>query len=66
MAVLGSGTYWASNENEYQEQKNYVYGEQSGGRCVGLTTLQLWADYLDDMMSLTSHNVLGPHYLLRC
>jgi hypothetical protein len=39
LAALGPGIYSASNRNDYQKHKNNVSGEESSGRCVGLTTL---------------------------
>jgi hypothetical protein len=48
-AALGPGLYLASNRNEHQKQKKY-HG--------------LWADCLDNVGSLTSHNPIGLHSLL--
>jgi hypothetical protein len=55
LATLGPGVYSASNRNEYQMRKNNVSGEQSaaGDDCLG------------NVGSLTNHNPIGLHDLLR-
>jgi hypothetical protein len=59
---LSPGVHSASNINDYQKYKNKVSGEQS---VAGATYRHLWADCLDYVRSLTSHNPTGVHGLLR-
>jgi hypothetical protein len=53
--------------NEYQRQKKiYIYGEQSVAGAWGWQTHRnLWADYLDNVISSTSHSLMDLHGLLR-
>jgi hypothetical protein len=49
--------------NEYQNYKYNVCGEQRAAGAYGWQPL--WADYLDNVGSVTSHNPIGLHGLLR-
>jgi hypothetical protein len=66
LGALGPGVYSASNWNEYQKQKNNVSGEESAAGTLGWQPYHhLWDDNLDNVGSLTSHNLIGLHGLLR-
>jgi hypothetical protein len=53
------------NINEYQKQKNNVSGEFRAAGAEGRQPYRhLWADCLDNVGTLTSHNPIGLHGLL--
>jgi hypothetical protein len=65
-AALGPTVYSASNSNEYQKQKNNISGEKCAAGVWGWQPYShLWADYLDNVGSIASHNTIGLHGLLQ-
>jgi hypothetical protein len=56
-SATGPGVYSASNRNEYQKYKKKCF--------LGVELGNLWAHCLDNVGSLTSHNHVGLHGLLR-
>jgi hypothetical protein len=66
LATLGPGVCCSSNRNECQKHKNNVCGEQSAVDAYDWHPYRyLWADSLDNVGSLTSHNPIDLHDLLQ-
>jgi hypothetical protein len=64
-AALGPRIYLAPNRNEYQKQKNNISVEWNVAGAKGWQPYRpLWADFLDNLGSQTSHNPIGLHSLL--
>jgi hypothetical protein len=64
-AVRGPGVYSAANRNENQKQKNVSWQQSAAGAYDWQPHRHLWADYLDSVGFLTSHNPIGLQGLLR-
>jgi hypothetical protein len=63
--ALRREVYLASNRNEYKKQRMFLGSEETAGAKVWQSCRHLLADFLDNVGSLTSHNFIGLHGLLR-
>jgi hypothetical protein len=63
LVMLGPGVYSAFNRNEYQKQKIMFLGSRVPPVHRD-DNFHLWADCLDNVEFLTSHNPIGLHSLL--
>jgi hypothetical protein len=65
-AALGPAVYSVNNRNEHHKQVIMFLGSKAAAGAYSWQTYRhLWADYLDNVGSLTSHKPTGLHGLLR-